>query len=264
MAIPAFTDAQLEALAKVLGDWFKGSELGPLLAQAGVSDVSKNSTKWRRLLDDFQAVQADYRVGTHVGVTIQHAFEPARWHDRADQYETARSDINCALAFAGLTIGQDGKLGQVTVARTLDEAQERAGRLRAALVGRRVHAGVLQFCQAELLKDDYFHAVLEATKSIAAKMREKTGLTSDGAALVDEGLGGDKPKLAFNTLQTPTNWSEHRGTMNLLKGLFGAFRNPTAHEPRISYPISEQDALDLLTLASLLMRRLDTAVPTGW
>jgi hypothetical protein len=36
-----------------------------------------------------------------------------------------------------------------------------------------------------------------------------------------------------------------------------AFRNPTAHEPKIYWPINEQDALDLLSLISLLHRRLD-------
>jgi hypothetical protein len=47
--------------------------------------------------------------------------------------------------------------------------------------------------------------------------------------------------------------------MNLMKGMFGAFRNVTAHAPKISWVITEQDAMDLLTL---LHRRLDAAVFT--
>ena len=35
-----------------------------------------------------------------------------------------------------------------------------------------------------------------------------------------------------------------------------------AHAPKIHWPINEQDALDILTLASLLHRRLDSAVRT--
>lgn len=42
----------------------------------------------------------------------------------------------------------------------------------------------------------------------------------------------------------------------------GTFRNTTAHAPKIHWPINEQDALDILTLASLLHRRLDGAVRT--
>jgi len=48
--------------------------------------------------------------------------------------------------------------------------------------------------------------------------------------------------------------------MNLLKGLFGTFRNTTAHAPKITWEIEEQDALDILSLISLVHRRLDNAV----
>ena len=51
--------------------------------------------------------------------------------------------------------------------------------------------------------------------------------------------------------------------MNLFIGMFGTFRNVTAHGPKITWNITEQDALDLLTLISLLHRRLDATVPTG-
>jgi uncharacterized protein (TIGR02391 family) len=130
---------------------------------------------------------------------------------------------------------------------------------------RKVHGDVLRFCRAELVADNYFHAVFEATKSIAEKLREKTGLNSDGALLVDEALGLGKagiPRLAFNRLQTESEKSEHTGLMNLIKGVFGAFRNTTAHAPRIHWQVTEQDALDVLTTLSLVHRRLDSAVRT--
>lgn len=71
------------------------------------------------------------------------------------------------------------------------------------------------------------------------------------------------PFLAFNSLRTDTEKSEQSGLTNLFVGMFGAFRNVTAHGPKISWNMTEQDALDLLTLVSLLHRRLDNAVPTG-
>jgi uncharacterized protein (TIGR02391 family) len=76
-------------------------------------------------------------------------------------------------------------------------------------------------------------------------------------------LGGNAPILAFNTLQSKTERTEHMGLMYLAKGLFGAFRNVTAHAPKIQWPITEQDALELMALASLIHRRLDKAVKTG-
>ena len=123
----------------------------------------------------------------------------------------------------------------------------------------------LRFCRAELLQDNYFHAVLEATKSVADKIRAKTGLTGDGADLVDQALALGKsgmPFLAFNSLRTESEQSEQKGLLNLMKGIFGTFRSPTAHAPRLSWSMTEQDALDLLTMASFLHRRLDSAVRT--
>ena len=45
----------------------------------------------------------------------------------------------------------------------------------------------------------------------------------------------------------------------LAKGLFSAVRNPTAHAPKVAWAVERQDALDILTLVSLLHRRLDAA-----
>ena len=44
---------------------------------------------------------------------------------------------------------------------------------------------VLSFCTEKLLQDNHFHAVFEATKSLAQKIRDLTGLQLDGAALID-------------------------------------------------------------------------------
>lgn len=111
------------------------------------------------------------------------------------------------------------------------------------------------------MQQNYFHAVFEATKSVADKIRAKSGCTSDGSRLVDDafGLSSGVPALALNTLQNDTERSEHVGLMMLIKGMFSTFRNPGAHEPRISWPIGLDDALDLLTLVSMLHRRLDAA-----
>lgn len=143
----------------------------------------------------------------------------------------------------------------------MSEAQQRAGRLRSKLIERNVHHDVLNFCRAELLQENYFHAVFEATKSVAQKIRDKTGLTGDGAELVDRAFGLSDPLLAINSLRTEPEQSDQKGFANLLKGIFGTFRNVTAHAPRITWKIEEQDALDLLTMVSYLHRRLDAAVP---
>jgi hypothetical protein len=112
--------------------------------------------------------------GNNVGAFIQKVMAPVRFVGRSEQFEGIRHSLNQALAFNGLQLGEDGKLKSVAQAKTLTEAEERAGRLRAELQRRRVHADVLRFCKPELLEENYFHAILEATKSVAEKIRTRT------------------------------------------------------------------------------------------
>jgi uncharacterized protein (TIGR02391 family) len=202
--------------------------------------------------------------GNNVGAFIQAVMAPVRFSERTDLFPDLQHRLNKVLAFSGLHLGDDGILKGVAQAKTLTEAQERAGRLRAELQRRQVHPDVLRFCKPELLGENYFHAILEATKSVADKIRSRTGLVSDGAALADAAFAGAKPKLALNRLVTDSEKSEQSGFCNLLKGVFGVFRNQTAHEPKITKTYTEQDALDLLTLVSYLHRRIDSAVLIPW
>jgi uncharacterized protein (TIGR02391 family) len=261
-AIASFTSSQLEALAKVLEEP-TGSQITELLAQTGIDDPGEGITKWRRLHQAFAARQQRDGCANAVCAYIQTSLDPVRYLGRHEVFDLLRERANQSLAFAGLTLGEDGKLRVAATARTLDEAEGRAVKLRRQLIDRGVHLDVLKFCRAELLQENYFHAVFEATKSVADKLRSLTGLTEDGAPLVDQALSFDAdrlPMLAVNSLRSAAEQSEQRGLMNLLKGMFGTFRNTTAHAPKVDWAVTEQDALDLLSLCSLLHRRLDAAV----
>ena len=267
-AIAPFSDAHLERICDVLADTetgLTGSEIGRLLRDLDIADPMPGITKRRRLYEALRGRQQRDGCGNLVVAFVHRAMDPVRYTGDSAYFEMKRNELNHVLAFSGLQLGEDGKLRPQAAARTLTEAEVRAGRLQAELRRRAVHADVLSFCRSELLEKNNFHAVLEATKSVADKIRARTGLTGDGAGLVDLAFGSGRaglPYLAFNSLQSVTERSEHTGLMNLMKGMFGAFRNPTAHEPKVSWPVTEQDALDLLTIASFLHRRLDGAVRT--
>lgn len=261
---PPLSEGALEAVTKILGDTengLSGTEIGDILAQCRVEDTDPTMRKSKRLYNALVHAQNRQGHGAIVVGFVQKAMKPPRWRGRSAAFDEMRANLNEALAFAGLALGEDGKLSRIEVARTLAEAEERADRLRGKLKSRGVHDDVLRFCRAELLQRNYFHAVLEATKSVADKIRTLSGLTGDGAALVQAAFGQVQagPVLAINALATDTERSEQRGFVNLLVGLFGTFRNPTAHAPRLSWPMGEQDALDILSLVSLVHRKLDSA-----
>jgi uncharacterized protein (TIGR02391 family) len=257
-----FTQAQIEAIARALCDTagaLTGSEIGHLLEQCRIADPDPVATKRWRLHNAFAASQNGRQDRKAILAFIRKALKPERHLGNEERFEQLRASVNRALAFAGLGVDERGKLHTVEQAQTISEAERRANDLRADLVGRGAHPDVLRFCRSELVADNYFHAVLEAVKSIGDKLRARTGLTEDGQDLVSRALGGTPPMLAINPHRTDSEKSEQRGFANLVRGCFGMFRNPTAHEARIHWPIGKEDAEDLLTLASLIHRRIDAA-----
>jgi uncharacterized protein (TIGR02391 family) len=258
----SFTQAQLQAIAEALGDTsdgLTGSEILHLLETCGIADVDPTQTKRHRLYNAFAKEQNQRQDNTRIVGFIRKAMKPERFARFPERFEPMRTHLNRALAFAGLGMDASGTLAAVEQARTLSEAQRRAQELRADLTTRGVHPDVLRFCREELLADNYFHAVMEAVKSVANKLRARTGLTDDGALLVDRALTGDPPMLAINQLKTESEKNEQKRFANLLRGTFGMFRNTTAHEARIHWPMAKDDAEDLFSLVSLIHRRLDAA-----
>jgi len=260
-SLPPFAEGQVETLARLLGECGSGTDITRVLSDRGLADASRESTKWRRLYWIFLDCQKKHGCANHVVDFIRAFLTPARFVGRGREFEERRQELNTILAFSGLEYGADGQFRRITAAKTLDEAEERVQNIGARFQGRRIHSAVLKYCRTELMQDNYFHAVFEATKGLAQRLRDTSGIQADGAALVDRVFSVEQPLLAMSTLQTETERSEHRGFAALLKGCFAAIRNPLAHEPKILWE-GEDDAADYLSLISLLHRKLDECVST--
>ena len=266
--IQPFDGSSLQAICKIIAHTehgLTGPEIHQILGECKIPDIDSSNTKWKRLFNALASIQNERQFGNHVIMVITRALNPVRFTNNHNLFAHQREQINTVLAFRGMVLGEDGKLRNAKPAETLAEATQRANRLRSILEARQVHADVLAFCKAEFLEQNYFHAVFEAMKSITAKIRNTSGLTSDGSELVTQAFSfGQKPLplLAINPLNTETDKGEQRGFTNLLIGLFGTIRNPIAHNPKIEWPMNEQDALDILTTASLVHRKLDQAKKT--
>lgn len=265
MAVSLYNAAELGAIADALADSFgrlTGSEIGYILSEGIMMDVSPDLAKRKRLFNAFVEGQNSRQDRTRIPGFIRKGMKPPRYARQPERYEPLRANVNRALALVGLHVESDGTLKTCDAAWTLPEAERRARELRDDLAVRNLHLDVLQFCRAELVADNYFHAVLEAVKSLTDKIRGKTGLCEGGSALVDQVFGGRVPLLAVNALVTDSQRSEQKGFANLLRGTFGMFRNPTAHEARIHWSLTKEDVEDLLSIVSLIHWRLDAAAKT--
>lgn len=262
--VKSFDLATLESICDILGETstgLTGTQISKYLAECNITDPQLNSTKRKRLYDALVLKQNEDRCSNHILKFLMHVMRPSRHIQNQDWFNNTRQQLNIALCFEGMELTESCDFKQTYKVKTFSEAEERAQNLRKILLDRKIHPDVLTFCKAELLVDNYFHAVFEATKSIAEKIRVKTKLTCDGAELVDQAFSykGKVPYLALNKLTTESEESEQKGFMNLLKGVFGTFRNTTAHAPKIRWNIDQQDALDTLSMISLIHRKLDKA-----
>lgn len=256
---PSLSAEVLESVCRVIADTemgLTGQEIAKQLAEAKIVDSYPDLTKWKRLYYACVDWQNKNHCSNNIMDFLMRSMSPVRYMGKQDLFEHRRVELNKRLAFIGLTFTTKGILGRIPVATTIRQADLRADLLKRNLKERDVHADVLRFCTAELLEKNYFHAVFETAKGVANKIQELSGCGSDGGELVDAVFQINNPILLINNLQTETEKSEHRGFMNLLKGFFGMFRNTVAHAPKITWEVNEQDALDIMSLASLFHRKL--------
>ena len=249
----------IERISKILGDTSEGltgSEIAYFLEQCGVEDITPNLTKWKRLYSAFASVQNTERRSNKILNFIQTVLNPARFTD-CHSFEVKRNSINECLSYVGYAIQPNGHLIEVSVANTITEAQQRANDLLANLKARNAHQDIFKYCIAELVDKNYFHAVFEACKGLFARIRQLSLINTDGIQLVQYVF--NHPVLVINSFQSKQEKDEQKGFEAILEGLCNMFRNPEAHQPKIEWPVGEQDALEILSLISYCHRRLDNA-----
>lgn len=224
-----------------------------------MDDPNQDLTKRHRLFNAMAARQNHDQSSVRLRTFVVRALDPTRYTAEPDRFDALQGSVNEVLSLVGLRIDDAGQLRTTPQARTLDEVALLAGRLQTAMRRRGVHNQVPGFCETELLRRSIFHAVFEATKGLASRLRDMTGSTLDGSELVDACFGGQNPAVRVNPRTSKSELSEHSGFANLLRGVFGTFRNPVAHAPRTEWSLSEEDALDLFSMLSYAHRRLDRA-----
>lgn len=254
-----FDNNSLTQLSTILGEYLTGSMITKFFSQVGY-DENSNITKRIRIYDFFLQSQQQYKCSNKILEFIQNVVNPINFVNYHSDFLKLINELNKILTFSGLIINEEGKFNTITKATTINEATAKASKFRKILYDRNIHPDILKFCRPELIQGNYFHAVFEATKSLADKIRNISGISLDGNQLVYAVFDKDKPLIAINSLRTSSEKNEQTGFKNLLLGIFSMFRNTLAHEAKIYWPITEQDAIDLLTTLSFIHRKLDNAV----
>lgn len=111
---------------------------------------------------------------------------------------------------------------------------------------------------AGLLEDGHFsQAIEESVKAVLQYLRNATGLTTDGADLVNQAFSLKNPFLALGSLSDETTRNEQIGLMDMIKGFVKGVRHPLAHSQ--GHQEGFQRAFEYIVFASILCRRVDDA-----
>jgi len=159
--IAPFDAQHLEAACRVLADTTRGltgPQIGHILQDMGIVDVSPEMTKWKRLFNALAEAQNKHQVGNHLIMFINRAMNPVSYARDKESFEWRRDEVNVVLVFSGFVVREDGKVARSSKESTLAGARARAGRMKAALEDRNVHSEVFKYCRAELIEENYFHA----------------------------------------------------------------------------------------------------------
>lgn len=246
----------LEDVARSIGDAYTGTQLARFLAESGIPGEwvpeFDGGTKWVFVHE----VLTSLAEGSSAQRRELRRFVGAWLDDRlhSGPQSELRGQIVRDLARQGWFIS-DGRLliGDPVYA-------SRPGRSDVALPVRldALHPRIIEVSRPLFEQQHRAAAILQAYVAVNNRVKEMTGLTTDGVDLMARVFRPEDPVLRLADLSTETGRNIQMGYHRMYMGVMAALRNPKAHE--LFDEVDEDEALEQLFLASLLMRRLDEAV----
>lgn len=258
----------VETISKCLGEIVTGSEITKIFAKYGWIDHDTYygnrliSTKWKRIYSSLIEEIQKANSPTPFFTMIEEIMNPLNFINEQELWNNNRNNINFSLSFYGYEVTDGGEIKSVKAARTFSEAVSRSKNLLEKLRNHNIHPDVLKYCSPELLNENYFHAIFEASKGVFHKIRLLTLSSNDGNTLVNEVFVIKNPALIIhgNYLKTNDEISEYNGLKSLLNTICYMYRNPQAHSPKLYNPSSESDAITAFIMISLAHKQLDNCV----
>lgn len=120
---------------------------------------------------------------------------------------------------------------------------------------RDIHPGLPATVRKLFDDGHYAQATFEAFKFVDKEIQRNSKLSESGFKLMMQAFSGTSPAIQLTPLLTTSERDEQKGFKFLFAGSVLAIRNPRGHE--VSLPDGPDQCLDHLSLASLLLRRLD-------
>lgn len=255
----------VEAISRILGELTTGPKITKIFSKNKWIDHDTEaneriiSTKWRRINESMIFELNKSKDTKPFFKMIEEIMNPVLFKDNEEAWVQGLKDINFTLRFYGYELNDAGKVVSAKATHTFSEAVQRSKHLIEKLEGHKIHKNIIKFCEPELLNENFFHAILEAGKSVLDRIRSLTLSSKDGNTLINEAFNLKNPAVIINgnRLSTDDEKSQYNGLKSLLNTICYIYRNPTAHSPKLYNHKSENDAITAFILISLAHEQLD-------
>ena len=123
---------------------------------------------------------------------------------------------------------------------------------------RNIHSDISKISR-KLFDDGHFaQATFEAFKFLDNKVKALSKIKKSGHSLMMEAFSEQSPRIKLTPLVTTSDIDEQMGYKFIFAGSMSAIRNPRGHDNLID---TIDLCLDHLSFASVLLRRLEDALP---
>lgn len=256
--INKFNVQSIETLSNILANILTGSKITAMLNYLNLEDTYPKDTKWIRINHAMVTSQSAFRCGNKIIEIIEYVFHPtSTWFTSLNHYNEEMSQINKCISYYGLELQSDGKVHLTESTSSKREANERYDLLKSKLSERNIHPEIMKFCTQDIVNEDYFSIIFEASKSIYDRIRNMTSVNKDGNQLINYCFNRNEPFIVFNSLTTSTEINLYEGFKNILLSIAQIGRNPRAHTPKIYSYENLDNCLDILNLISFAHKMLD-------
>lgn len=248
------TGLTLEEIARSIGDTYTAAQLPRYLRESDIPaealPPSVTGDKWQYVFHVFSALHEGGSATRRSLRKFIGGWLDGRYH--APPTPEVRKRIVALLGQQGWHV-RDGRL--VIGERLHAEPGTVTPLGRDARVAA-LHADIRQVTE-RFVEEHLDVAIFEAFKAVNNRVKGMTGLDLDGSKLMDAALAGPSPRIQFADLSSQTGRDIQQGLHFLFRGAVQGIRNPDAHEQ--FKLLDEQEGLEELAFASMLMRKLDNA-----
>lgn len=245
----------LEEVARAIGDAYTGTQLERFLTESGIPQEYvpefEGGTKWVFVYD---ALVALAEGGSAQRRSLRRFL--GKWLDQ-HLHSGPEPELQARLARDLARQGWFTRESRLVIGDPVfDQPAAGAAVARDARLAA-LHPKVIEVSATLFEQGNRAAAILEAFKAVNLRAKALSGLDADGKDLMARAFRLEDPVLVLADIATETGRNVQAGYHLMFMGAVVGIRNPRAHEQ--FEEMDENEALEELGFASLLMRRLDDA-----